>query len=113
MKSVIIISILAFFIVGCSQKENTIIPVYENKIEYKKIPGYLLVDNIPTPKPLTHEEYTAHEPYTVKQIAKEKKTTTLIIELYKTIGLYKLRLQSIKKWDNNMTNIVEAIPPRY
>jgi len=94
----LILLYVTLLVTGCSFKQE---PVYVTKVklEYIPIPNSLLVDDIILPKPPMREAYIIAGP-----IDRGTMDNVLIINLYKAVGEYKLKLKAIRDFDKNITN---------
>lgn len=87
-----------FLVTGCAFKQE---PVYVTKVQLKHIPipSSLLIDDIILPKPPNREAYVSSDP-----IDRGTMNKVLIINLYRAVGEYKLKLNAIRDFDKNITN---------
>jgi len=99
LSKVISLLITFFLFTGCSGKQK-IIYVEKPIIKYKHLPPHFYEDNVILPKPPDTLIYIEADP-----IKRENMLTNLIIELYKTIGYYKLKLRYIRKYENNISKL--------
>lgn len=91
-----ILSII-FLLTGCTCTPE-IVKVKESY--YTPLPKVML-EGYDIPKPPLREEYLGSNIY-----EREVLTSTLIVDLYITIGLYKTNLNKIKKIDENLSKII-------
>ena len=81
---------------GCSAKTKVkVLPV---KV-YEPLPRELLVDDIIVPRPPDRETFINSDP-----IERELMLSNKLIDLYKVISQYKLKLKGIRNYDTNISN---------
>ena len=96
-----ILLLISFFLfIGCSSSKQKIIYIEKPIIKYRHLPSHFYKDDIILPKPPNTIIYVEADP-----IKRENMLTNLIIELYKTIGYYKIKLKYIKKYENNASRL--------
>ncbi len=102
--SLVGISLFLFVITGCATRETKIVYITKTKTKFNFLPKRYYVDNITLPKPPNKKIYLLADP-----IKRNNLSTNLILELYKTIGLYKIKLRAIKNYETKIKQGVEKI----
>ena len=87
----------ATMLAGCATRQEPVIKI-RTVNKYVHPPEYLLRDNIELPKPVDKKTYIEATPS-----EREFYNTKLILNLYKTIGKYKLKLKALREFDKNIS----------
>ena len=93
----LMIVIIVIFLVGCVSREPKIVYITRTKDKFIFISEKYYKDDIKIPKPIDAKTYIKSTP-----TQREIYNTKLIIELYKTIGLYKIKLYTIGKYQEEL-----------
>jgi hypothetical protein len=91
------------FYTGCATKPK-IEYVTVTKTRYVALPADMYKDGIELPKPPNKYDYIIASP-----LEREKMLVNHILDLYKTIGLYKLKLKYIKLYEINASKIYKNV----
>ncbi|RLF08144.1 MAG: hypothetical protein DRJ64_01650 [Thermoprotei archaeon] len=97
---IILLLLPILFLQGCMFTKTVYVPVVE--IKYENIPTVLLVDDIEIPEPPEREKFIKANP-----IEREQMLTKVVIDLYSSMKLYKLKLANIAEFDDNASKIVK------
>jgi len=97
-KTLLLLLTTLLFITGCAPKEK-IVYVTKVKTKYILMPKDFYKDDINMPNFPSMKTYIKASPY-----KREKILTNHILDLYNCIGKYKLKLKSIKEFNEKMNN---------
>ena len=90
-----LVLVILLLLSGCSERI-----IYKTKTYYKPLPRELILDDVMLPLPPDKTLYINGTP-----VIREIMLKNLIIELYSTIYIYKIRIRDIKKYDENASKI--------
>ena len=92
--SILLISFMFILFTGCASKETKIVYITKTKTRFNFLPERYYKDDIALPKPPDKKTYLLANP-----IERTNLDTNLILELYKTVGLYKIKLKAIRDYE--------------
>lgn len=102
--SIFSISLILFIFAGCASRDTKIVYITKTKTKFNFLPKRYFNDNITLPKPPSEKTYLLADP-----IQRSNLSANLILELYKTIGLYKIKLKTIKDYEINIKQGIKKI----
>ena len=86
---------------GCTRVVTKLVP--KETIKYETMPTSLLKNYITTPTPPNRVDFVKAGP-----LEREVLLSNTIVDLYTTIGKYKLKLKAIKDYNDKLTNLSKS-----